>query len=109
MRQELHVRNDVDEAGNPTGGSVEGTGIFIRWQNGPLGRGDARRAPNGAFVEDVIETAIQRLCFYQEASNGRFACRENYDAISCLKRALEVLEARTRGREARQVEGTHVP
>ncbi len=34
--------NDVDANGNPSGGSVSGTGLSISWQNGPLGR-DAER------------------------------------------------------------------
>lgn len=100
------ISNDI-ENGNPTGGSVLGAGLNIRWQNGPLGRGDDRKEPNGAFVETVISAARQRIAFYQTASNGKFACGENEAAIISLDVALEILDKRTREREARQVEGTH--
>lgn len=104
MKQEIRTKNVCDENGNPTGGSAVGTGIRIFWQNGPLGRGDERKEPNGAFVEGVIQAAIQRLEFFQES---KFACYENVNAISRLREALEDLEARTANRESRKVEGTH--
>lgn len=93
-----------DEAGNPAGGCAFGTGFTISWQNGPLGRGDERRAPNGAFVEDVIDAVADRLRAYQAS---RFACDANAQALAHLEAALEALDARTREREARAVEGTH--
>jgi hypothetical protein len=101
--------NNVDENGNTTGGHVSGTGLSIEWQNGPLGRGPERQDPNGAFVETVIAAALQRIEFYQTASNGRFKCRENAVAITKLEEALMWLDKRTRARENRQVEGTHTP
>lgn len=107
MLQELDIYNDQDANGNPAGGYVRATGVHIAWQNGPLGRGDDRKEPNGAFVETVIEAARQRVQFYQTASNGKFACRENAIAITKLEEALMWLDKRTRDREARQVEGTH--
>lgn len=94
--------NDTDA--NPAGGVAFGRGFTISWQNGPLGRGDDRRKPNGAFVEDIIAAAIDRLGFYQ---TGRFACEYNIQAIEFLKEAFHALEARTHDREARHVEGTH--
>lgn len=100
--------NDVDANGNPTGGHVTGTGMNIQWQNGPLGRDGDRQPPNGAFVETVIEAARQRIEFYQKASGGKFACRENAIAITKLEEALLWLNKRTQDREARQVEGLHV-
>jgi hypothetical protein len=109
MRQGLFVHDDVDENGNPTGGTVVGVGVTISWQRGPLGRGAHRQPPNGAFVEDVIDAARQRLMFYQAAIEGRFACTENAEAIQLLEAALRVLDARTKAREAREVEGTHTP
>lgn len=102
-----NVQNWTDPDENPTGGTVKGTGIDIEWQNGPLGRGDDRKEPNGAFVETVISAALQRIQFYQTASAGKFACRENALAITKLEEALHWLEARTKAREARQLEGTH--
>jgi len=100
----LTVLNTVDESGNPTGGVCYTTGLLVCWQDGPLGRGDDRKAPNGAFVEDLIQAAISRLEFYQ---SGKFACRENEVAIDDLRAALSALDQRTRDREARNVEGTH--
>lgn len=94
----------TDEGGNPTGGETFGRGIVINWQKGPLGRGEDRKEPNGAFVEDVITAAIDRLEFYQAS---RFACNENADALACLNRALSYLQSRTQDREDRRVEGAH--
>lgn len=98
------INNITDENENPTGGHVYGTGIKIDWQNGPLGRDGDRQVPNGAFVEDVIQAAIQRLEFFNE---GKYRCRENSLAITHLQEGLHWLEARTKEREARKVEGTH--
>ncbi len=91
----------------PAGGSVEGTGLSIQWQNGPLGTGDERKEPNGAFVETVIAAAMQRIEWYQEVNNGKFNCIENDMALNHLKQALDHLDERTKSREARGVEGTH--
>ena len=104
MRQYVKGEHRVDDAGNPAGGETHGTGIDIRWQDGPLGRGATRRPPNGAFVEGVIEAAVDRLQFYNES---KFRCRENSIAITHLEEALHWLEARTAERERRDVEGTH--
>lgn len=94
--------SDVNQ--NPAGGVSSGRGFTISWQNGPLGRGDERREPNGAFVEDVLAAVIGRIECYQAS---RFNCAENDTALFHLKSAAEALDARTRSREARAVEGTH--
>jgi len=94
--------NDAD--GNPAGGATYGTGFAIAWQNGPLGRGEHREEPNGAFVEDIIGAAIDRLQHYQAS---KFACEPNATAIIMLEDALGNLRRRTAEREARSVEGTH--
>ena len=107
MTQNFKATNHLDDNGNPAGGSVNAVGFMINWQNGPLGRGEDRKEPNGAFVETVLEAAKQRLEFYQVASDARFACDENAIAIGHIKTALFVLNERTASREARQVEGTH--
>lgn len=104
MRTELFSRHWNDANGNPAGGVTQAKGFTISWQNGPLGRGNERREPNGAFVEDVIAAALDRLEFYQ---SSKFNCSENALAIQNLKLALEHLGMRTKDREARQVEGTH--
>lgn len=100
----IQCENWVDSDGNPAGGVVSSVGMTISWQNGPLGRGESRRPPNGAFVEDVIQAAIARLDFYQES---KFNCRENADAIIYLTRALDKLRSRTSRRESQGTEGTH--
>ena len=105
MQDSFEAANYVDDDGNPAGGIVKGVGLDIRWQNGPLGRGDERQPPNGAFVETVIASALQRIEYYQE---GKFACHENDMAARFLKEALACLQSRTAAREAREVEGTHV-
>lgn len=98
------IVNVTDEMGNPTGGSVDGVGLMIAWQDGPLGRGKDCKAPNGAFVETVIAAALQRLKFFEGSA---FSCPENQDAIGSLQAALDVLERRTRNRERAGTEGTH--
>jgi len=94
----------IDADGNPAGGVSSGLGFTISWQMGPLGRGDDRRIPNGAFVEKIIYAAIDRIQFYQKS---KFACDENAAALLYLKDALDALETRTANREQRGVEGTH--
>lgn len=104
MLDRFVATNENDVHGKPAGGTVRGVGMAIDWQNGPLGRGDDRQKPNGAFVETVIAAAKQRIEYYQETG---FACRENAIAITKLDEALMWLNKRTQDREARQVEGTH--
>lgn len=78
------------------------------WQNGPLVSTDTgkRLAPNGAFVETVLDAVLERLRFYNE---GQFRCRENSLAITHIEEAQNWLDRRTRLRQARGVEGTHTP
>lgn len=109
MLGKFEANNDVDANGNPTGGVVSGVGLSISWQDGPLGRGLNRKEPNGAFVETGIAACVQRIEFYQEASGGKFACKENGIAIALLKAALDILNERTKDREKREVEGEHKP
>jgi len=97
----------LDADGNPSGGSTHGLGIVINWQDGPLGRGEDRKQPNGAFVEGVLYAALDRLNFYQNASDGKFRCRQNALAITKIEEAIHWLNDRTREREEREVEGTH--
>jgi hypothetical protein len=104
VRQGFQAENHNDADGNPAGGFVTGNGISLIWQNGPLGRDAERLPPNGAFVEDVIAAALQRIQYYQDS---KFKCRENALAITKLEEALHWLEHRTKDREQRRVEGTH--
>jgi len=57
MLKNYQCENLLDEWNNPAGGSVKGVGLDVVWQNGPLGRGENRKEPNGAFVETVIDAA----------------------------------------------------
>lgn len=93
-----------DANGAPAGGATYGRGFAISWQNGPLGRGADRKEPNGAFVEHIIEAALDRLEYYQ---NSPFASDYNRRAITGLQDALRALNERTAEREERRVEGTH--
>lgn len=104
MRSGFTSNHFTDGDGNPAGGTTYGKGFTIAWQNGPLGRGEDRSEPNGAFVEDVIAAAVDRIEFYQAS---RFESFYNVRALTFLKSALEALEQRTAEREARGVEGTH--
>lgn len=104
MKQGYFQEHWNDKDGNPAGGVTSGRGFTISWQNGPLGRGENRKEPNGAFVEDVLDAVIQRIEFYQ---SSKFACEENLDALDSLYEAATSLDRRTKDREARSVEGTH--
>lgn len=108
MLTEFFDEHWCDAQGNPAGGVSCSTGICISWQNGPLGRDNTRRVPNGAFVETALAIAKSRIEFYQTASAGKFACAENAQAIEHINAALAILDQRTKDREARQVEGLHV-
>lgn len=104
MQSEIKSEHWLDENGNPAGGSTFGNGFAISWQNGPLGRGNDRQEPNGAFVEDIMKAAISRIEFYQ---SSKFACDLNAETLRLLKLALENQQSRTKDREVRKVEGTH--
>ncbi len=104
MKQGHFEEHWMDKDGNPAGGVSSGRGFTVSWQNGPLGRDNDRRQPNGAFVEDVIQAAIGRIRFYE---NSKFACDENKEALDGLHKAAAALDARTSNREKREVEGTH--
>ena len=107
LKQGHFAQNWTDRNGNPAGGVSSGRGFTISWQNGPLGRGEDRDEPNGAFVEDVIDAVIKRIEFYQNCDLGKFACEENAEALKALKQAARQLELRTKRRESEGVEGTH--
>ena len=75
----------------------EHNAITFKIQNGPIGEVGV----NGCQVDTLISTAktiIHKL-------NKKFPCRENSLAITKLEEALMWLEARTKERESRGVEG----
>jgi len=97
----------VDADGNPTGGyttlvtDADERVMSIDWQDGIVGDS----GQNGAFVEDVIEAARQRIQFFN--SNPKFRCRENSLAITKLEEALQWLDWRTRQRLLQGIENTY--
>jgi|SRR3972149_3509180 len=104
MKQEITAVNDIVPPSVPSGGHVEGVGLHIKWQSGPLPLGQ-----NGAFVETVLEAARQRLEFFQTACDRKFACRENALAITKIEEALHWLNHRTERRTVAGIEGTYTP
>jgi len=104
MQAEFTAVNERDQHGNPAGGYVEGLGLDIKWQTGPLAVDGIRHEPNGAFVETVIAAAKQRIEEYQST---KFACDENEKALMYLGLALNELNSRTQRRINAGVEGTH--
>lgn len=109
----LNCDNVLNSDGNPTGGFVSGVGLDIKWQDGPLGWDSEKntypegKEPNGAFTEDVILAVLQRLNFFQTASDRKFACRENACAVTHLEEALMWLQRRHDKRVERGVQGEH--
>lgn len=99
------ARNLRDADDNPTGGDVKGKGLEIKWQEGARSKdGEALADSNGAFVEDVIWTALQRLQFFQES---KYKTRENALAITHLEKSLFWLNHRRLQRAARGIEGRY--
>ena len=107
MLQEIESTHEVDPDGNLGGGKTTATGLEVNWQDGPLGQGEGRQEANGCFVETLIAAAIDRLQFYQQEADGRFACRENELTLIKLEEALHWQLHRTAAREIEGVEGTH--
>jgi hypothetical protein len=78
------------------------TWAHIRFQCGPV----KEVGENGTTIEAVIDVLVKRLEGFQK---GAFKCRENESAIFHLLGAKHSLEARTKGRKERGVEGTNQP
>ena len=71
--------------------------IEVKWQEGNV----PDNGINGAAIEEVIEVARERIA----ELNAKFPCRENSLAITKLEEATHWLEARTKDRIKRGVEG----
>ena len=109
----VEMDNHEDENGYPAGGYSRGTGIYIDWQAGPRGPSpegegewdtpDGLAPANGAFVEDLLRIVTERMKFYQETANHRFACRENALAITHMQEAGFWLQERRRDRRERDL------
>ena len=106
VQPDLRAFNDVDLNENPTGGTVKGTGLDIKWQDGPRAQEgtDELLPPNGAFIEDVLWAAVQRLEFFNES---KYRTPENTIAIRKISEALHILKERQLERSYRGVEGAH--
>jgi hypothetical protein len=75
-------------------------GIEVLFQNGPI----KEFGVNGVTHEALLAIVIDRLRSFQA---GPFACEANQFALDHCMAALDNLQARTRARIARGVEGTH--
>lgn len=98
--------NFTDADGNPAGGGVDSIGLHVGWQDGPRGQEgtDELLPPNGAFIEDVLWAALQRLEFFQDS---KYRDRGNALAITHIEGALQALKDRQLERSYRKVEGKH--
>lgn len=115
VNPELEAYNNTDVNDNPSGGyailfrepahSEDDEIVKVQWQDGPRGLPDGTLAkPNGAFVEDVIWVALQRLEFFNDS---KYRDRANSIAITKLEEALQALKNRQVERSYRGVEGKH--
>lgn len=73
-------------------------GFLVTFQHGPI----KEVGTNGGTNEALMAICEQRLKRFQA---GQFACETNAAALTCATHAREHLEARTRDRKARGVEG----
>jgi hypothetical protein len=76
---------------------------FIQKEPVAEGSKEMRTVNNGTTNEEVLAMLIDRLNYL----NGKFSCPENLHAIAYLSLALAALNARTRDRMNRLVEGKH--
>lgn len=81
----VYVRHDVNS-------------ISFTIQNGPV----KENGVNGCQVDTLVHAAAHMI----RELNKKYPCRENSLAVTKLEEALHWLEARTKDREARGVEGT---
>jgi hypothetical protein len=73
----------------------------IKFQNGPIDQVGVTGISNEALLAIVED----RLIGFQ---SGPFACRENAVALTKLQECVMWLQKRTRDRDSRGVEGTHL-
>lgn len=74
----------------------------IVFHNGPIN--EDGNGVNGVQHEDLLAIIINRLEGFE---TGPYACAENAAALQACRYALQLLNARTRERIKRRVEGTH--
>lgn len=102
----IRCRN-YNDGENPAGGYVCGPGMAIAWQDGPRGKlPDGSLAPaNGAFVEDALAAAHQRLAFFQ---SSKYQHTDNALAMEHIESALRALGRRAKARAERGVLGANI-
>jgi len=83
----------------PQSGYVTGPGLTVVWQDGPRAKqtDGSLATANGAFVEDVLLAAKERLAFFQST---KFNHPANDEAITYIEKALESLNSRAKNRES---------
>lgn len=74
--------------------------VGVDFQRGPI----KEAGVNGCHNEDLLVIVLDRLNAFQ---TSEFKCRENALAITKIEEALHWLNARTKARQDRGVEGTH--
>jgi len=81
----------------PQSGYVVGPGLTVVWQDGPRAKQSdgTLAAVNGAFVEDVLVAAQERLAFFQLT---KFKHEANERAIGYIELALQALNSRATAR-----------
>lgn len=79
---------------NKNGTRIVGTLNFVKKVNGSM-------MHDGTTTEEVIDVLVDRLRTLDE----KFPCKENTNAITALLQAKQELEARTKDRTERGVEG----
>ena len=108
MKENKHIYTDhngiaviCDEPGHAYHVSDENNVLIsvVSFQDGPI----KEAGINGMQNEHLIAILVDRLEFL----DSKFPCDSNKAAITNLKNALEHLEARTKNRIARNVEGTN--
>lgn len=72
----------------------------INFQDGPI----LEAGVNGVMDENLLAIVIDRLRGFQA---GKYACKENQDALDYIELGLEHLRSRTGRREKEGKEGTH--
>lgn len=78
-----------------------GRRLRVEFQNGPI----LEAGLNGISHEALLAVVIDRLEGFQ---SGKFACKDNEDALGMIKGGLTCLLKRTRTRVEQKVEGTSV-
>ena len=89
------LNGDID----PMSIEVRKDSVTFYGQRGPV----KKFGINGCQIDDMLTFALGFL----QAANKKFPCRENSLAITKLEECLHWLEARTRDRAARGVEGSN--